>query len=61
MIRWTLQRKAAAKSARKACQRMSDKHHRGAWLTVRYAPDWDTEKGVVDEELREERKGKRIQ
>lgn len=54
MIRWTLQRRSAAKCARRACQRMSAKHHRGAWLTVRYSPDWNTEKGVVDMELRNE-------
>lgn len=56
MIRWMLQRKAAAKCARRACRRMAGKHGQGVWLTVRYSPDWDSEKGVVDEELRIEQR-----
>ena len=56
MIRWTLQRRSAAKCARRACQRMAAKSHKGAWLTVRYSPVWDSEKSVVDEELRIEQR-----
>lgn len=55
MIRWALQRRAAAKCARRACRRMMEKGHKGAWFTVRYAPDWDSPKTVVDMIIREER------
>jgi len=63
MIRWTLQRRYSAWSARCICRelarqarlkRESGKENDSQWLTVVDSPDWDSERAAVDEALREE-------
>lgn len=59
MIRWLLQRPSAAKRARRICRQMAyNARHLSSkqWLTVRYNPEWDSERAVVDATIREERK-----
>lgn len=53
MRRWILQRRQAAKAARRVCRRLRGK--KGVWITVRYSPDWSKESTVVSEAIRAER------